>query len=105
MAAIVHNGVCELIRSLQVRSKAKPEEVDSWIETEKAEDALGGAEGVLRALVRTLLIAGAKSYTHMVIAMERYYGPVAMRTSSLGSQVGSHQLNSDSTLPSACVTV
>lgn len=38
-------------------------------------EELGGAAGVLRAIVTALLVAGAKSFTHMITALERY-GPV-----------------------------
>jgi hypothetical protein len=38
-------------------------------------EELGGAAGVLRAIVSALLVAGAKSFTHMITALERY-GPV-----------------------------
>lgn len=34
-----------------------------------------------------LQVAGAKSYTHMVIALERYYGPLAARVQALGVEV------------------
>ncbi|PSC75984.1 nuclear cap-binding subunit 1 [Micractinium conductrix] len=64
-------------RMLQrVRSKATPEEIDAWQSEEGLEERLGGRLGVLRCWGRCLLVAGAKSYTHMVIALERYYGPL-----------------------------
>lgn len=50
---------------LQVRSKASAEEVDGWIASNDLVAVLDGAQGVLRMLGRCLLVAGAKSYTHM----------------------------------------
>ena len=49
---------------------------------------LGGALGVLRCWARCLLVAGAKSYTHMVTALERYYGPLKNAVDAAGLEVG-----------------
>lgn len=35
-------------------------------------EVLGGATGVLRAITNALLVAGSKSFTHMITALERY---------------------------------
>lgn len=35
-------------------------------------EELGGAAGVLRAITNALLVAGSKSFTHMITALERY---------------------------------
>lgn len=59
-----------------VRAKATPEDLDAWKAEQGLEERLGGTLGVLRCMARCLLVAGAKSYTHMVIALERYYGPL-----------------------------
>lgn len=68
-----------------VRSKASAEEIDAWIAENKLEDVLsGGKVGVLRMWLRCLLVAGAKSYTHMNIALERYFGPVALLSRETG---------------------
>lgn len=51
------------------------------------EERLGGRLGVLRCWGRCLLVAGAKSYTHMVIALERYYGPLKNAVDEAGLEV------------------
>lgn len=43
-----------------------------WIAAKDLEEQLGGKVGVLRMVVRGLLVAGSKSFTHMLIALERY---------------------------------
>lgn len=53
------------------------------------EALLGGALGMVRCWARCLLVAGAKSYTHMVIALERYYGPLKNAVDAAGLEVGS----------------
>ncbi len=68
-----------------VRSKASAEEIEAWVAENKLEDVLDdGKLGVLRMWVRCLLVAGAKSYTHMNIALERYYGPLAVLSKETG---------------------
>jgi hypothetical protein len=52
------------------------------------EARLGGALGMLRCWGRCLLVAGSKSYTHMVIALERYYGPLKNAVDAAGAEVG-----------------
>jgi nuclear cap-binding protein subunit 1 len=72
-------------RALQlVRSKASPAELEAWLGNNALEAALGGGVGVLRMLARCLLVAGAKSYTHMSIALERYYGLLAKLAGEAG---------------------
>ena len=70
----------------QVRSKAAAEELDAWVVENDLNAVLGSPLAVVRALARCLLTAGAKSYTHMVIALERYYGPLKTRVDALGTQ-------------------
>ncbi|GAB4821122.1 hypothetical protein N2152v2_008168 [Parachlorella kessleri] len=69
-----------------IRTKPSAEDLDAWIVAQDPAATLGasGALGVLRMLARALLVAGAKSYTHMVIALERYYGPLAARVQEAG---------------------
>jgi nuclear cap-binding protein subunit 1 len=68
-----------------VRSKASAEEIESWVTKNKLEEVLNnGKIGVLRMWVRCLLVAGAKSYTHVIIALERYYGPLALLSTETG---------------------
>lgn len=69
-----------------VRSKASAEDIDNWIKDEKLDEVLGGKMGVLRMLTRCLLVAGVKSYTHMIIAFERYYGPLALLAKETGDE-------------------
>ena len=42
---------------------------------------------MLRCTARCLLVAGAKSYTHMVISLERYYGPLKNAVDAAGPEV------------------
>lgn len=67
-----------------VRSKATVEEVESWITENALESRVDGKMGMLKVLTRCLCVAGAKSYTHMVIAFERYFGLLALLTKELG---------------------
>lgn len=67
-----------------VRGKASAEELEEWVKENNLETVLGGKIGVLRMLTRCLLVAGAKSYTHMIIALERYYGPLAVLSKETG---------------------
>lgn len=48
------------------------EGVLEWVEEEGLRQELGGPLGVLRMLLRGYLTAGAKSFTHMITALERY---------------------------------
>ena len=43
-----------------------------WIEEQKLRAELGGVVGVTRAVATGLLVAGAKSFTHMITFVERY---------------------------------
>ncbi len=56
----------------QVRHKVVSEGVLEWVEEEQLRQELGGGLGVLRMLLRGYLVAGAKSFTHMITALERY---------------------------------
>ena len=51
------------------------------------EQRLGGSLGLLRCMARCLLVAGAKSYTHLVISLERYYGPLKNAVDAAGPEV------------------
>ena len=55
-----------------MRSKKTPEEVLQWAADNKLEEDLGGKVGLLKMVLRGLLVAGSKSFTHMLIALERY---------------------------------
>lgn len=55
-----------------MKQKRNSEECLQWIENSEIEKELGSKVGVLRAIVVGLLTAGSKSFTHMLIALERY---------------------------------
>lgn len=57
----------------KVRSKASIADMEAWIAENNLEEILGGKVNVLKMLARCLLVAGAKSYSHMIIALERYH--------------------------------
>ncbi|KAK9820118.1 hypothetical protein WJX72_006327 [[Myrmecia] bisecta] len=56
-----------------VRRKVMTEGMLQWIDDQKLREELGGDVGLLRMVGRTLMVAGAKSFTHMITALERYY--------------------------------
>ncbi|CAL8461756.1 g1287 [Coccomyxa elongata] len=66
----------ETVRAYQllqmVRHKVVGEGVLEWVEEERLREELGGSVGVLRMMLRGYLVAGAKSFTHMITALERY---------------------------------
>lgn len=65
--------VCESAGCMwQVRHKVVGDGVLEWVEEERLREELGGGLGVLRMLLRGYLVAGAKSFTHMITALERY---------------------------------
>lgn len=49
-----------------------PAGISQWIEQNGLEEELSGPVGVLGMVVRTLLVAGSKSFTHTLIILERY---------------------------------
>ena len=57
---------------MQVKHKVMSEGVLAWIGEQGLEAELGGPKGVLSMVLRALLVAGAKSFTHMITALERY---------------------------------
>lgn len=67
-----------------VRQKVTAEELDSWMKSNALEAVLQGKVNLVKMLVRCLLVAGQKSYSHMIIALERYYGPLALMISEAG---------------------
>ena len=46
--------------------------VTEWIEEQNLRAELGGVVGVIHAVATGLLVAGAKSFTHMITFVERY---------------------------------
>ena len=56
----------------KVRSKLSADDLKAWASENDLETILGGKVKLLQMFLRCLLVAGAKSYTHMIIALERY---------------------------------
>jgi len=69
-----------------VRAKTSAQDLDDWIKAKELEQVLGGKIGVLRMLSRCLLVAGAKSYSHLVTAIERYHGPLSLLVNEIGME-------------------
>ena len=63
------------------------EGVLAWIAEQDVGAELGGSEGVLRMVLRVLLVAGAKSFTHMITALERYCLVLQTLLAQTGPQV------------------
>lgn len=59
----------------------------AWIAEQGLEGELGGPQGVLRMVLRALLVAGAKSFTHMITALERYCLVLQTMLAQTGPQV------------------
>ena len=62
--------------------------VTEWIEEQNLRAELGGAVGVVRAVATGLLVAGAKSFTHMITFVERYGAVLDGLLREAGPQVG-----------------
>ena len=60
-----------------------------WIEEQNLRAELGGVVGVIRAVVTGLLVAGAKSFTHMITFVERYGAVLDGLLREAGPPVGS----------------
>lgn len=73
---------------LQVKHKVVSEGVLAWMEEERLKAELGGSLGVLRMALRALLVAGAKSFTHMITALERYCMTLQSLLQETGFEVG-----------------
>jgi hypothetical protein len=72
----------------QVKHKVVSEGVLAWVEEERLRGELGGSVGVLRMMLRALLVAGAKSFTHMITALERYSTALHTLLQEAGPEVG-----------------
>ena len=59
----------------------------AWVAEQNLEAELGGGQGVLRMVLRALLVAGAKSFTHMITALERYCLVLQTLLAQTGPQV------------------
>ena len=62
--------------------------VTQWIEEQKLRAELGGIAGVIRTVATGLLVAGAKSFTHMITFVERYGAVLDGLLREAGTQVG-----------------
>ena len=71
----------------QVKHKVVAEGVLAWVAEQGLAGELGGAVGVLVMAFRALLVAGAKSFTHMITALERYHGLLADLLAAAGPEV------------------
>ena len=71
----------------QVKHKVTSEGILAWVAEQSLEAELGGGQGVLRMVLRALLVAGAKSFTHMITALERYCLVLQTLLAQTGSQV------------------
>ena len=60
-----------------------------WIEEQNLRAELGGVVGVIRAVATGLLVAGAKSFTHMITFVERYGAVLDGLLREAGTQVAS----------------
>ena len=71
----------------QVKHKVMSEGILAWVAEQSLEAELGGGQGVLRMVLRALLVAGAKSFTHMITALERYCHVLQTLLAQTGPQV------------------
>jgi nuclear cap-binding protein subunit 1 len=69
-----------------IRKKMKDEQLDEWMKEHSLDAVLGGRIQLCKMLLRALLVAGQKSYSHMIIALERYYGPLAALIQECGDE-------------------
>lgn len=67
---------------MQIRGKSAPEIVEEWTRTRGLADEDAGS-----LVLKAVLVSGAKSYTHMVILLERYYGPLQIYAQNAGLKV------------------
>ncbi len=58
-----------------------------WVEEQNLRSELGGVVGVIRAVATGLLVAGAKSFTHMITFVERYGAVLDGLLREAGTQV------------------
>lgn len=84
---------------MQVRHKVVGEGVLEWVEEERLREELGGSVGVLRMMLRGYLVAGAKSFTHMITALERYCATLQALLQETGHEARPHPPASLSTPP------
>ena len=71
----------------QVKRKAIGEDVAAWLEDGDLLTRLGGAAEACAAAARGLLTAGAKSFTHTLVALERYQAVLQSLLTRAGPEV------------------
>lgn len=57
---------------VKIKAKDDHDSLKHWMEDGELVDALGGPAGAVACVARAILVAGGKSFTHTVIALERY---------------------------------
>lgn len=80
---------------MQIKGKVGHEALRAWIEGGDLVAAVGGPAGACATVARALLVAGSKSFTHTVIALERYQPLLEHLLQEAGAEV--------CTLTSPCV--
>ena len=71
----------------QVKEKKSTEEALQWVAQHGLEEELGGKLGVLRMVLRALMVAGSKSFTHMLLALERFDNLLTALLAETGERV------------------
>lgn len=85
----LHWAAC---RAGKVRRKEAAPSLLAWAEEPALAAELGGPAGVAACVLRALLVAGAKSFTHMLIALERYQAALVLLLAAAGPEVLPHLL-------------
>lgn len=75
----------------QVKRKTLVEDVIAWFEGGDLVDRLGGPAAACAAATRGLLVAGGKSFTHTLVALERYQGLLHTLLERAGTEVRAAQ--------------
>ena len=85
-----------------MRAKKGADELLEWMQSSGMEEELSGKVGMLRAVMRGLMVAGSKSFTHMLIALERYDSLLKGLLDDTGERVcfGAYSQIASSLLPS-----
>ena len=76
-----------MVSLAQVKEKKSTEEALQWVAQHGLEEELGGPIGVLRMVLRALMVAGAKSFTHMLLALERFDSLLTALLAQTGDRV------------------
>jgi hypothetical protein len=71
----------------QVKEKRSAEYALQWASEHGVEGELGGKLGLLKMVLRGIMMAGAKSFTHMLIALERSDDLLTQLVTETGQEV------------------